>query len=72
MFSSIRDSLTWLHTWGGVFLGSILFAVFWMGTLSVFDRIFSIGCHRVLFHSFEPETTKDLTRKRCADNENAG
>ena len=38
MFSSIRDSLTWLHTWGGVFLGSILFAVFWMGTLSVFDR----------------------------------
>ena len=38
MFSSIRDSLTWLHTWGGVFLGSVLFAVFWMGTLSVFDR----------------------------------
>lgn len=38
MFTSIRDSLTWLHTWGGVFLGSILFAVFWMGTLSVFDR----------------------------------
>lgn len=38
MFSSTRDSLTWLHTWGGVFLGSVLFAVFWMGTLSVFDR----------------------------------
>ena len=38
MLSSIRDSLTWLHTWGGVFLGSVLFAVFWMGTLSVFDR----------------------------------
>ena len=38
MFRSLRSSLTWLHTWGGVFLGSILFAVFWMGTLSVFDR----------------------------------
>lgn len=27
-----------LHTWTGVLLGSLLFAVFWMGTLSVFDR----------------------------------
>jgi len=28
----------WLHTWAGVVLGGILFAIFWMGTLSVFDR----------------------------------
>jgi PepSY-associated transmembrane protein len=27
-----------LHTWTGVALGSVLFAIFWMGTLSVFDR----------------------------------
>jgi uncharacterized iron-regulated membrane protein len=27
-----------LHTWTGVVLGSVLFAMFWMGTLSVFDR----------------------------------
>jgi uncharacterized iron-regulated membrane protein len=27
-----------LHTWAGVVLGGLLFAVFWMGTLSVFDR----------------------------------
>jgi uncharacterized iron-regulated membrane protein len=33
-----RTSLTWLHTWAGVVLGGVLFAVFWMGTLSVFDR----------------------------------
>lgn len=33
-----RKSLTWLHTWAGVVLGGVLFAVFWMGTLSVFDR----------------------------------
>ncbi|MDT1878812.1 PepSY domain-containing protein, partial [Acinetobacter baumannii] len=26
------------HTWAGVVLGSVLFAVFWMGTLAVFDR----------------------------------
>jgi uncharacterized iron-regulated membrane protein len=34
----LRQSLTWLHTWAGVVLGGVLFAVFWMGTLSVFDR----------------------------------
>jgi uncharacterized iron-regulated membrane protein len=33
-----RKSLTGLHTWSGVVLGGVLFAVFWMGTLSVFDR----------------------------------
>ena len=38
MLHSLRTSLTWLHTWSGLLLGSILFAVFWMGTLSVFDR----------------------------------
>ena len=27
-----------LHTWSGVVLGSLLFVIFWMGTLSVFDR----------------------------------
>jgi uncharacterized iron-regulated membrane protein len=33
-----RRSLAWLHTWAGVVLGGVLFAIFWMGTLSVFDR----------------------------------
>lgn len=33
-----RKSLNGLHTWSGVLLGGVLFAVFWMGTLSVFDR----------------------------------
>jgi len=33
-----RRSMAWLHTWSGVVLGGVLFAVFWMGTLSVFDR----------------------------------
>jgi len=33
-----RESMAWLHTWAGVVLGALLFAIFWMGTLSVFDR----------------------------------
>lgn len=30
--------MNWLHTWAGVVLGGLLFAIFWMGTLAVFDR----------------------------------
>lgn len=35
---SLRRSMSVLHTWTGVVLGAVLFAIFWMGTLSVFDR----------------------------------
>lgn len=30
--------MNWLHTWTGVVIGALLFAIFWMGTLAVFDR----------------------------------
>lgn len=33
-----RPSMNWLHTWAGVVLGALLFVIFWMGTLSVFDK----------------------------------
>lgn len=38
METTFRKSMAWLHTWAGVVIGSLLFAIFWMGTLSVFDR----------------------------------
>ena len=38
MDQTFRTSMAWLHTWAGVVLGALLFAIFWMGTLSVFDR----------------------------------
>ncbi|MEL7454612.1 MAG: PepSY-associated TM helix domain-containing protein, partial [Pseudomonadota bacterium] len=31
-----RKSMNWLHTWLGIALSGVLFAVFWMGSLSVF------------------------------------
>ena len=34
----LRASMNWLHTWTGVVLGGLLFAIFWTGTLSVFDK----------------------------------
>jgi len=33
-----RRRLTGVHNWAGVVFGGLLFAIFWMGTLSVFDR----------------------------------
>ena len=38
MEQGFRASMNWLHTWSGVVLGGLLFAIFWMGTLAVFDR----------------------------------
>ncbi|HVK95060.1 MAG TPA: PepSY-associated TM helix domain-containing protein [Noviherbaspirillum sp.] len=38
MERTFGKSMAWLHTWAGVVLGSLLFVIFWMGTLSVFDR----------------------------------
>ncbi|HSW04720.1 PepSY-associated TM helix domain-containing protein [Aquabacterium sp.] len=38
MGATFRKSMAWLHTWSGVVIGGLLFAIFWMGTLSVFDR----------------------------------
>ncbi len=38
MEPGFRASMNWLHTWAGLVLGGLLFAIFWMGTLSVFDR----------------------------------
>lgn len=37
MENSFRGSMNWLHTWAGVTVGALLFAIFWMGTLAVFD-----------------------------------
>jgi len=38
MEPTFRQSMNWLHTWSGVVLGALLFAIFWMGTLAVFDK----------------------------------
>lgn len=38
MFSNFRISMTWVHTWFGLFLGYVLMVCFFFGALSVFDR----------------------------------
>jgi uncharacterized iron-regulated membrane protein len=38
MFSTLRHSMAWLHTWFGLVLGYVLMIAFFFGSLSVFDR----------------------------------
>jgi uncharacterized iron-regulated membrane protein len=38
MFTSLRLSMTWLHTWFGLVMGYVLMVAFFFGSLSVFDR----------------------------------
>ncbi|MBD9482123.1 PepSY domain-containing protein [Pseudomonas sp. PDM14] len=35
---TLTQSMSWLHTWGGLVLGWLLFAIFLTGTLAVFDK----------------------------------
>ncbi|WP_296331673.1 PepSY-associated TM helix domain-containing protein [Reyranella sp.] len=51
--------MNWLHTWAGVVLGGLLFAIFWMGTLSVFDREIDLW--------MKPATRMDSSRPVAAD-----
>lgn len=38
MKNSFTQSMSWLHTWAGLFFGWLLFAIFVTGTLAVFDK----------------------------------
>lgn len=41
----LRQKMAWFHTWFGLVTGFLLFAVFWMGTLSVLDKEFDRWMH---------------------------
>lgn len=38
MKDSFKQSMDWLHTWGGLLFGWLLFVIFFTGTLTVFDK----------------------------------
>ena len=38
MNGTFRQSMAWLHTWGGLWLGWVLYAIFFTGAIGVFDE----------------------------------
>lgn len=73
MEQGFRRSMGWLHTWAGVVLGSILFAIFWMGTLSVFDNEIDrwmkpatrlvLAPHHIVLEKFRPSLDEAIAAK---------
>jgi len=60
MLSNFRQSMTWLHTWFGLVLGFVLMAVFFFGSLSVFDR--EIDRWAIPETRFEPQVMPSFDR----------
>ncbi len=60
MFGSFRLAMTWLHTWFGLVLGFVLMAVFFFGSLSVFDR--EIDRWAIPETRFEPQIMPSFDR----------
>lgn len=50
MKESFTQSMDWLHTWGGLLFGWVLFAIFLTGTLTVFDKEITYWMQPELHH----------------------
>ncbi|MGE0276568.1 MAG: PepSY-associated TM helix domain-containing protein [Nitrospiraceae bacterium] len=50
MKDSFTQSMDWLHTWGGLLFGWLLFAIFFTGTLTVFDKEITYWMQPELHH----------------------
>ena len=48
-----RQAMSWLHTWAGLILGWLLFAIFLTGTLSFFKNEFNLWM-RPEMHGLQP------------------
>ena len=55
MTGSLRQSMTWLHTWSSITAGWILFAIFLTGTLSFFRNEISYWMQPELHQSVPNE-----------------
>jgi len=60
VFQNFRLSMAWLHTWFGLVLGFVLMAVFFFGSLSVFDR--EIDRWAIPSTRFEPQPMPSFDR----------
>ena len=50
MKNTFSQSMAWLHTWGGLIVGWVLFAIFLGGTLACFDKELDYWMRPALHH----------------------
>lgn len=63
MKAAFRQSMSWLHTWAGLLVGWILFAVFLSGTLAYFNGEITLW--------MQPETTQSRDRGEAIEKAGA-
>jgi len=69
MKGSLTQSMSWLHTWCGLLLGWMLFAIFLTGTLAVFDKEISWWMQPELTnHAQSPAAAADVAQRWLMDN----
>lgn len=72
MEPTFRKSMEWLHSWTGVVIGCVLLAIFWMGSLSVFDREIDRWMMPATRLVAPPATSLDAAVKPVAEQLSAG
>jgi len=68
MENSYRKSMTWLHTYTGLILGWLLFAIFVSGTSSYYEKEITIWMKPELHKSQESEKTLDIAIDKALEN----
>lgn len=68
MKGGLRQSMSWLHTWSGLLLGWLLFAIFLTGTVSYFRHEITIWMQPETHQSFaSPESAAVAMRKLAVE-----
>jgi uncharacterized iron-regulated membrane protein len=66
MKQGFRQSMAWLHTWAGVLLGWLLFAVFLTGTIAYFRHEVTLWMQPELHRSHRVENTAEIALERLS------
>ena len=66
---TITQSMSWLHTWCGLLLGWVLFAIFLTGTIAVFDKELNVWMQPELSQPGLDQSTATRTAQRWLEAE---
>lgn len=67
MEKSFKESMRWLHTWSGLIVGWILFAVFVTGTFSYYKDEVTLWMKPELHYSKESKNSLDIAKQKAIE-----